>query len=95
MTGAIVTTHHRYKRPSRKRAKAAAIEAPSIVTAGTKLKDAEPAATPKPAIVTARRPRAPRNDVRDLTPEELQRRADAAGALWRELVRRATGKDQS
>ena len=30
----------------------------------------------------------------DLTPEELQRRGDAADALWRELVRRATAKDR-
>ena len=27
-------------------------------------------------------------------PEELQRRGDAADALWRELVRRATAKDR-
>lgn len=33
MPGAIVTTHYRYKRPPRKRAKAAAIEASAIVTA--------------------------------------------------------------
>jgi len=30
----------------------------------------------------------------DITPEELQRRGDAADALWRELVRRATAKDR-
>jgi hypothetical protein len=49
----------------------------------------------KPAeIVTARRPKARRVDVPDLTPEEYQRRGDAADALWRELVRRATAKDQ-
>jgi len=30
----------------------------------------------------------------DMTPEELQRRGDAADALWRELVRRATAKDR-
>ena len=29
-----------------------------------------------------------------LTPEEYQRRGDAADALWRELVRRVTAKDQ-
>ena len=28
----------------------------------------------------------------DLTPEELQRRGDAADALFREVVRRATGR---
>jgi hypothetical protein len=47
-----------------------------------------------PAIVTARRPGARRVDVPDLTPEEYQRRGDAADALWRELVRRATSKDR-
>ena len=30
----------------------------------------------------------------DMTPEEHQRRADAAAALWREIVRRATGKER-
>jgi hypothetical protein len=48
----------------------------------------------QPAIVTARRPGARRIDVSDLTPEEYQRRGDAADALWRELVRRATSKDR-
>ncbi len=57
-----------------------------------KSESAEPASTPKSAIVTAKRPGAPRNDVPDLTPEELQRRADAADALWRELVRRVREK---
>jgi hypothetical protein len=28
-----------------------------------------------------------------MTPEEHRRRGDAAEALWRELVRRATGKE--
>jgi hypothetical protein len=49
----------------------------------------------KPAIVTARRPRATVSLPPGLlpeTPEEHQRRGDAADALWRELVRRATGK---
>jgi hypothetical protein len=48
----------------------------------------------KAAIVTVRRPGARRVNVPDLTPEEYQRRGDAADALWRELVRRATSKDQ-
>jgi hypothetical protein len=51
-------------------------------------------ATPTPAptrIVKARRPGAPR--VPDLSPEELQQRRKAADELWRELVRRATGKE--
>jgi hypothetical protein len=31
--------------------------------------------------------------VPDLSPEELQQRRKAADELWRELVRRATGKE--
>ena len=34
-------------------------------------------------------------DVPDMTPEEHQRRGDAADALFREIVRRATGNDRS
>jgi hypothetical protein len=48
----------------------------------------------KSAIVTARKPGKRFGDVPDLPPEEHQRRGDAADALWRELVRRATGKDR-
>jgi hypothetical protein len=57
----------------------------------------EPAPHPtgekKSAIVTARRPGRP--DVPDMTPEEHQRRGEAAKALWRALVRRATAKDRA
>jgi len=70
----IVTTTYRYKRPPRKRAKAAAIDAPAEI------------------IVTASRPRAaslPPGLLAE-TEQEHQRRGDAAAALWRELVRRAT-----
>jgi hypothetical protein len=42
------------------------------------------------AIVTIKR-KSRFGDAPDLTPEELQRRGEAADALWRELVRRATG----
>jgi hypothetical protein len=48
----------------------------------------------KPAIVTIRRTPAkilPPGLLPE-TPEEANRRGDAADALWRELVRRATGK---
>jgi hypothetical protein len=46
-------------------------------------------------IVTARRPRARSSvEVPDMTPEEHRRRGEAAAALWRELVRRVTGKVQ-
>jgi hypothetical protein len=51
-----------------------------------------PNAGKKPAIVTARRPGKRFADVPDMTPEEHQRRVDAAAALWRELVRRAARK---
>jgi hypothetical protein len=43
----------------------------------------------QPAIITTRRPKPERADVPELTPEEHKRRADAAGALFREIVRRA------
>jgi hypothetical protein len=46
----------------------------------------------KTATVTARKARGRLGDAPDLTPEEHQRRGDAADALWRELVRRATAK---
>jgi len=48
------------------------------------------AAEKVPAIVTVRRRRHAMHAhlLDDLTPEEVQRRGDAADALWRELVRR-------
>jgi hypothetical protein len=47
----------------------------------------------KPAIVTVKRKSGRLGEVPDLASEEHQRRGDAADALWRELERRATGKD--
>jgi hypothetical protein len=44
------------------------------------------------AIVTMRAKPGRFGTAPDLTDEEHQRRGDAADALWRELVRRATGK---
>ena len=44
----IVTTHYRYKRPPRKRAKAAALEVPAIVRAGEKAEP--PSVSPTPAL---------------------------------------------
>jgi hypothetical protein len=98
----IVTTHYRYKRPPG-REKPVALEVPAVVKAADPAKahrrtkragaSAAPAANddPRPAIVTARRPRAtvtlPDGLLAD-TPEEHRRRGDAADALWRELVRR-------
>jgi hypothetical protein len=90
----IVTTHYHYKRPPKKRAKAAAITGPAIVTANSKrtrqqIPNAVSDEPMKSVIVTARNPRGRFADVPELTLEEVQRRGDAADALWRELVRRA------
>jgi hypothetical protein len=106
----IVTTTYRYKPPPKKRKAVAgpAIVRKATtagIPSGGKTKPAplppanddrqpSPPGARKPAIVTARRPGARRVDVPDLTPEEYQRRGDAADALWRELVRRATSKDR-
>lgn len=52
------------------------------------------AADRKSAIVTVRnRKRATVASEPDLTPEEHKRRGDAADALWREMVRRATADE--
>jgi hypothetical protein len=75
---------------------------PSVEPTGTPIRQSDeaiarsPASTDrKSAIVTIRsRKRAALADVPDLTEEELQRRDDAADALWRELARRATGKER-
>ena len=50
----------------------------------------------QPAIVTIRRKpeRILPPDLLPETPEEHQRRGDAADALWRELVRRISGKER-
>jgi hypothetical protein len=107
----IVRYVPRYKRPPRKKARTAEIAGPVVVKRSRRPQDPDeeissastdaPAteATPEtgPVIVTARKPRGRSGrEVPDLTPEELERRRDAADALFRELVRRATakGKDQ-
>jgi hypothetical protein len=75
--------------PPRKR-KAVPLTGPAIVRKGTaKLETAND--DRKPAIVIARRPGARSSvDVPDMTLEEHQRRGEAADALFREIVRRAT-----
>jgi hypothetical protein len=93
----IVTTTYRYKPPPKKR-KAVAIAGPAIVRKAKPGPHPEaehlPTAGTKPTIVTARR-RGKRNaDVPNMTPEEFQRRVDAADALWLELVRVVTSKDR-
>jgi hypothetical protein len=47
------------------------------------------------AVVTIGKPGKRFADVPDSTPEEQQRRADAADALWREPVRWVAGKDRT
>ena len=47
----------------------------------------------KPAIVTAKRRRSRFGDVPDMTLEEHRWRGDVADAMFREMVRRAAGKD--
>jgi hypothetical protein len=70
----IVTYAHRRKRPPRKKAKAAAITGPAIVTGRGKFADV--VASDGPAnVVTAKNPhrRGRLGDVPDMTPEEYQR----------------------
>ena len=96
----IVTYAHRYKRPPRRK-KAVALEGPKIIR--RRASEVAPPANPTPvtpasearrsAIVTSRR-RSRFGDAPDLTPEELQRRRDAADAMFKELVRRATGGER-
>lgn len=99
MPSRIVTYVHGPKRPPRKR-QAVTLAGPAIVRKAKSGDDTRPesehlpTAGGKPAIVTPRR-RGKRNaDVPDMTPEEFQRRVDAADALWLELVRAATSKDR-
>jgi hypothetical protein len=98
----IVTTHYRYKRTPRK-SKTVTLEGPAVVKAS----ETEPfvtaadeasgpteghvsdAATARPVIITARPPGA--KDLPDMTPEEHQRRGDAADALFRKVTKAAAG----
>ena len=100
----IVTTHYRYKQPPRKR-KAVALDVPAVVKAAKvqRFHDVTSAPQPEPAaearesaIVTirSRKHAMLAHLLEDLTPEEHRRRGDAADALFREIVRRATGKDR-
>jgi hypothetical protein len=49
----------------------------------------------KSFIVTVRRRGRRFADVPDMTPQEHRRVGDLADALWRDMVRRITNKDQS
>jgi hypothetical protein len=94
----VVTYVHRPKRPPHKKAQAAAIPGPAIVSAAserTHRQVADVMVSAEPAtFVTAKNPhrRGRLGDAPDITPEEHQRRGDAADALFRELVHQATGK---
>jgi hypothetical protein len=94
----IVTYIHRPKRPPRKKAQATAITGPTIVASKserTHRQVADVVASDEPAaIVTAKNPhrRGRLGDVPEMTPEEHKQRGDAADALFRELVRQATGR---
>jgi hypothetical protein len=94
----IVHYEYRYKRPPRKK-KPVAIEGPAVVRAkptrrpgNTRPADVDDDRKPVPtsAIVTIRK--RGRADVPDMTPEEHQRRGDAAEALFREMKRRIAEK---
>jgi hypothetical protein len=73
---------------------------PTIVRKAKPCNDNRPDPTPLPtdgtksAIVTVKRKSGRFGEVPDMTPEEHQRRGDAAAALWADLVHRATGKDR-
>jgi hypothetical protein len=94
----IVTYVHRPKRAPRKTAKAAVITGPTIVTAKSKRtyrqvaiwwrrKNRRGSSPRRTRIVAAGSGTCP-----ILTPEEHKRRGDGADALFRELVRLATGQ---
>jgi hypothetical protein len=97
----FVHTVHRYKRPP-KRKEPVALKIGRIARAGndraTASDQTAEASEPPPdkirtsRIVTGKRKPGRFGEAEDLTPEEYQHRGDAADALFRELVRRATGK---
>jgi hypothetical protein len=77
----IVHYEYRYKRPPRKKPKKPALEGPAVVVVTRRKpapKEAESSPPAKSAIVTIRKPG--KGYVPDLTPEEHQRRGDAAEA---------------
>jgi hypothetical protein len=88
----IVTTRYRYKRPSRKKPKAAAIEGPTTVTSPDRKHPPLPD-HPNPTYVIVRPQKAaPLPAWKDGDPHAP---AEAAKRLWLELVRRteeAVGK---
>jgi hypothetical protein len=96
----IVYRPYRPKRAQKRKAQAAAITGPTIVTAKSKLirRQTAEAVSNEPAqsaIVTAKNPRRGHGrfgDAEDMTPEEHKRRGDAADALFREMKRQIAEK---
>jgi hypothetical protein len=84
---AILTTHHRYKRPSRKRAKAAVIEQAVVSTTSERTAPKPVSDVRKAAVVMARKLGV--EDVPDTPPEEHGRGGDAADALFRAVTKAA------
>jgi hypothetical protein len=94
----IVTYAYRYKRPPRRK-KAVALEGPKIIR--RRASEVAPPANPAPitpaneasksAIVTSRR-RSRFGDAPDLTPEELQRRRDAADVMFQDFKRQIAAR---
>ena len=99
----MTIVHHDY-RPKRARKKKPAValtgprittirRAPDEVVKPSEIPERLPRPERRPVIVTAKHPRRGRfGDVPDMTPEEHERRGDAAVALFRELTRRARGE---
>jgi hypothetical protein len=81
----IVHYEHHYKRPKKKK-KPVALEVPAVVRTEPTRADDDRKPAPTSAIVTIRK--RGRDALPDLTPEEHQRRGDAAEALFREMKRR-------
>ena len=86
----VVRYEHHYKRPPRKKPKKPALEVPAVVTRRKPASKKAEVLAPASAIVTIRKPG--KGYVPDLTPEEHQRRGDAAEALFREMKRRIAAK---
>jgi hypothetical protein len=84
----IVHYEHHYKRPPRKKKPVAPLEVPVVIRAKPTRRPRSPDEEPpaKSVIVTIRKRGSDR--VPDMTPEEHQRRGDAAEAIFREIQRR-------
>ena len=79
-------------RDSRKREMSHAATFPEPANGDRQLAETSSSRAAKSAIVTAKRRPGRFGDAPDMTPEEHQRRGNAADALFREIVRRTSGK---